>query len=185
MFLVAAVAANFRDFQKRRGRKYKSDEHALQAEAHYNRHMKKFAEHNAKFQKGEVTFQIGENEFTDKNNTEVIAKICRTTRPKNMRALPIAQDPSTFPAGAASVNYTSYMQPIVDQLDCGSCWAFATVAQLEFLYKKNSPVYNYVMSPQYLVDCDLADSGCDGGWPGNAMGKVFENKLECFVLTCN
>lgn len=177
--LVAAVAADFGDFQKKHGRKYKNAEQALKAEAHFKRNMKKFEEHNAKFQAGEVSFTIGENQFSDKNHTEVIAAICKTVAPKDMRALPAVQLPSTFPAGAASKDYTSWMQPVVDQGDCGSCWAFATVAQLESVYKRNSPVYNYVMSPQYLVDCSTAspNTGCDGGWPSVAMTKILSSGM--------
>lgn len=165
--LVAAVAADFGEFQKKRGRRYKNDEQALKAEGHYKRHRRFFDEHNARFQAGEVTFTVGDNEFADQNNTEVIADLCKTVLPRGERAV---QAPNTFPAGAASRDYTSQMQPIVNQGSCGSCWAFAAVAQLEAFYKKNS--YNYVMSPQYLVDCSRGtNQGCNGGWPATAMSE--------------
>lgn len=170
--LVAAVTADFSEFMKKRGRKYKSAEEASRAEGHYNRHKKFFDEHNAKFAAGKVHFKVGENEFTDQNNTELVAQMCRTIQPKQMRAAQGEQDPDTFPPGAPSANWTYTMQPIAYQGNCGSCWAFATVAQLESLYKRNS--YNYVMSPQYIVDCSHTspNSGCDGGWPGKAMSKL-------------
>lgn len=169
--LAAAVAADFSDFQERFGKEYKNAEEALKAEAYYLMHLKYFDEHNAKFAAGEVTFTVGETKFSDQNHTEVIAKICRTTPPKTMRALPAVQDPSTFPAGEPSKDWTSIMQPVVDQGNCGSCWTFATVAQLESVYKRNSN--NYVMSQQYLVDCsrDQPNNGCNGGWPAVAMGR--------------
>lgn len=174
--LVAAVAADFGDFKKRHNRKYRDFEHAAQAEAHYNRHKKLFDEHNAKFAAGEVTFTVGENDFADRNITEVIARICGTTPPKDMRALPAIKATTLFPPGAASIDWSYLMQPIANQGNhCGSCWAFATVAQLESLYKRNSPPYSYVMSPQYLIDCDPINvDGCsEGGWPAFAMGKMF------------
>lgn len=168
--LVAAVSANFTDFQKRHGKKYKDHEHSLKAQAHYDRHVKFFKEHNAKFAAGEVLFEVGENQFTDQNNTEVIMKICRSKPSKSMRALPAL--PYTYPTGAPSRDFTSIMQPVVDQGQCGSCWAFAAVAQIESVYKRNSSAYaNYVLSQQYLVDCDTYDDGCDGGWSRSAMGK--------------
>lgn len=173
--LMAAVTADFSEFQKRHGRTYDTAEHALKAKAHYNRHKKIIDEHNAKFEAGDVSFTIGVNQFADRNNTEVIAEICKTLPPKkNMRALPAVQDASTFPAGVAARNYTSWMQPVANQGRCGSCWAFATVAQLESVYKRNSPAYNFLMSPQYLVDCDIENFGCSGGWPDEAMSKIFQ-----------
>ena len=51
---------------------------------------------------------------------------------------------------------------VKDQGSCGSCWAFATIDNLEALYclykKKVLP-----FSVQMLVDCDTYDSGCNGG----------------------
>lgn len=110
--LVAAVADDFGEFQKKRGRKYKNAEQALQAEGHYKRHKKFFDEHNARFEAGEVTFTVGDNEFTDRNDTEVIDELCKTVPPRGERAV---QAPNTFPAGAASRDYTSQMPPIVNQ----------------------------------------------------------------------
>ena len=47
--------------------------------------------------------------------------------------------------------------------------AFATVVTLEAAYnmKQGSVVGNY--SEQQLVDCDTADSGCNGGYPTSGM----------------
>eukprot|EP00906_Rhabdomonas_costata_P017657 RCo025521 len=53
--------------------------------------------------------------------------------------------------------------PIKDQANCGSCWAFATVGQLEVylaaIYQKA-----FSFSEQYLTSCDTAETGCNGGW---------------------
>ena len=43
-----------------------------------------------------------------------------------------------------------------------------------------SPSYNTVLGPQYLVDCDLNDYGCGGGWPTTAMSK-FQDKIFNFI----
>ena len=55
------------------------------------------------------------------------------------------------------------MTPVKDQGNCGSCWAFATTAEIQgqykIKYKKNMDV-----SEQQVVDCNTFDYGCDGGW---------------------
>jgi cathepsin F len=51
---------------------------------------------------------------------------------------------------------------VKDQMKCGSCYAFATVGNLEGLYAANKGVMK-TFSEQFLVDCDTGDSGCNGG----------------------
>ncbi|KAL4161436.1 hypothetical protein PRNP1_001990 [Phytophthora ramorum] len=62
------------------------------------------------------------------------------------------------------------------QGQCGSCWAFATVAALEAAQciangDKKAPSY----SEQQLVSCDTKDFGCNGGAPVYAMEYVRDN----------
>jgi len=66
--------------------------------------------------------------------------------------------------------------PIKDQGQCGSCWAFSTVAFLEsqnLIAGGDSQTY----SEQQLVDCDTAgvDQGCSGGLMHTAFA-YFQSK---------
>lgn len=47
---------------------------------------------------------------------------------------------------------------VKDQLNCGSCWAFATLEYIEGQIQNGNS-----LSPQQLVDCDNYDNSCDGG----------------------
>ncbi len=53
--------------------------------------------------------------------------------------------------------------PVKNQGNCGSCWAFATVAPLESVIKINEGI-NVDLSEQWLVNCNRDSWGCDGGW---------------------
>jgi len=57
--------------------------------------------------------------------------------------------------------------PVRNQGDCGSCWSFTALAEVEsqLLIKKSA---TYSLSTQQLVDCDPYDGGCTGGWMYNA-----------------
>jgi parallel beta-helix repeat protein len=57
--------------------------------------------------------------------------------------------------------------PADDQLDCGSCWAFAACGATEAHIK----IYEGVtvdLSEQQSIDCNSSGSDCDGGWSGVA-----------------
>ncbi len=53
--------------------------------------------------------------------------------------------------------------PVKDQGNCGSCWAFGTVAPLESAIKIEEGI-NVDLSEQWLVSCNRDGWGCDGGW---------------------
>jgi C1A family cysteine protease len=67
--------------------------------------------------------------------------------------------------------------PIKNQEQCGSCWAFATVATTEGLYEINGNTLTS-FSEQQIVSCDKTCAGCNGGWPYLAMAYVAANGLE-------
>ena len=67
------------------------------------------------------------------------------------------------------------VNPVKNQGQCGSCWAFSTTQCCEGAeFLKYNVLYSF--SEQSLVDCEKTDSGCNGGLPVNAFDFIIN---EC------
>ncbi len=90
---------------------------------------------------------------------------------KKMRK--VASGPAAFDwRNVGGVNYSS---PILNQGRCGSCVAFASVAQLETALniKRKTPHSPWAFSPQFIFSC--GGGKCDKGWiPTDAL-KFLQN----------
>jgi len=67
---------------------------------------------------------------------------------------------------------------ILNQGECGSCWAFGTCETLSdrFCIHSNGSV-NVSLSELDLVTCDNGNSGCEGGWPDMAWDYAIQSGL--------
>ena len=84
-----------------------------------------------------------------------------------------------------NVSGVNYLSPIRNQGNCGSCYAFGSMAMLEARIRiiTNGSVQP-VFSTQDVVGCSNYSQGCDGGFPYLIAGKYAEDygvvEEECF-----
>jgi C1A family cysteine protease len=76
----------------------------------------------------------------------------------------------------ASVDWrtnSNVVGPVRSQGGCGSCWAFTAVDNMAMAYGMRYGK-QIQLSPQQLIDCDLKQGGCGGGWPTTAWTKYYQ-----------
>ena len=69
----------------------------------------------------------------------------------------------------ARTKWGKCVHAIRDQQQCGSCWAFSASEVLSdrFCIASNGTI-DVILSPEYMLQCDTSDYGCDGGYLNNA-----------------
>ena len=95
--------------------------------------------------------------------------------PVSPNTLSYVQDlPTSF--DWTSVDGTNYVSAIRNQGQCGSCYAFASMAMLEARLRiRTSNKLQRVFSPQEVVSCSPYAQGCAGGFPYLIAGKHAED----------
>ncbi len=75
-----------------------------------------------------------------------------------------------------NVNGTNWLGPVMNQGNCGSCVAFASVATLEATYRINAalPWLAPTFSPQQLFNC--GGGACNYGWQPSGAASFLKNK---------
>jgi len=90
-----------------------------------------------------------------------LSKVTPSTLTVDLEALPTNFDPRQ--------KWPSCIHGILDQEQCGSCWAFGAAESFSdrICIQTNGSV-NVTLSPEDLVSCDNACDGCGGGFANAA-----------------
>jgi len=118
--------------------------------------------------------------FADLSEEEFIAAYTGLNRPLASDDSPALSDEALAAELDDAVDWTTRgaVNPIKNQGQCGSCWAFSTVGTLESAWQINNGAL-YSLAEQQLVDCDKSDNGCSGGWPHTAYDSYISRAGYC------
>ena len=162
----------------------------------FRKNIEMINQHNLEYTVGLQTFELASNFFTDLTLDEIKQHL--NIRP--MKRSDFQRQMVTLDAKLSARNRTEKKEfnilksttsvdwrksgkvaPIQDQLDCGSCWAFASVSAIESLIaiKSNKPLIK--LSEQNVIDCATSPLyygfGCNGGDSGEAMRYIVEHGI--------
>jgi len=134
----------------------------------WEKNLKHIQSHNMRADLGHHNYKLAMNQFGDMTNAEFVSQMNGYNKTKDMVR---PQGGSLFmaPSNVAlpdEVDWRKegYVNAVKNQGQCGSCWAFSTVASLEGqMFKKTGTLPS--LSEQNLVDCSdkFGNLGCDGG----------------------
>jgi len=178
------VQQQFFEWQKAHGRVYSSTAEQNLRMAHFARNSLEVAELNSAeshLQNGAV-FKL--NHFADWSIEELASLRGFKASQVNVTGWKQAA-PSKRMTAPDSVDWRTkgVVNPIKDQGQCGSCWAFSTTANVESMIALKSGTLTS-LSEQFLVDCDhncgqyrnmnACDQGCNGGLMPNAFKYIMQ-----------
>lgn len=165
-------------FQKRFNKFYTTLDELEKRFSIFKTNLKLIMEHNLI---PNQNFTMGINQFTDLTPEEFKTIYASGYKPlQSYGCVSYSNHESDLPKLLDWVS-TGVVNPVRDQGQCGSCWAFATTANAESVWAISTGEL-FDLSEQYLVDCATGlgyfNMGCNGGQPDSAL-KYMINKGQC------
>ncbi|XP_054154851.1 cathepsin L-like proteinase [Oppia nitens] len=122
-------------------------------ESVFAENYRKIAEHNWEAERGIYTYTMGVNAFTDMTSKEFLEKFTTKMPTIDIQKLrPFQLNVSVTVPDSLDWRSLGKVGPIKNQGQCGSCWAFATVAILESRLAIKRGSYRS-LSEQEIIDC--------------------------------
>nr|XP_033781314.1 cathepsin K-like [Geotrypetes seraphini] len=142
----------------------------------WEKNLRYITAHNLEFSLGKHTYELAMNHLGDMTSEEILATMTGLKVPA-MHSTNTTYFPDWVEKVPDYIDYRKkgYVTPVQNQGKCGSCWAFSSVGALEGQLKRKTGKL-VPLSPQNLIDCDMDNSGCSGGYMTNAFGYVRDNK---------
>ncbi|KAL3639838.1 Cysteine protease xcp2 [Castilleja foliolosa] len=164
----------FESWIEKHGKMYKSIEEKLRKFEIFKVNLKHIDERN----KIVSNYWLGLNKFADMSHGEfkkfyLRLKVDRSTKRNES---PPKMKQSGFEDLPDSVDWRTkgVVTQVKDQGQCGSCWAFSTVAAVEGINKIVTGTLTS-LSEQQLIDCDTYNNGCNGGYMDVAFAYIISN----------
>jgi len=192
--LGLAIAGNpFDAYVKQYKKTYKKGtEEYTRREATWQANVRKIKQHQAAAVAAGEQPWLGINKFTDmsaeefKNSGYIMKESLKVGQQdaRSCLANGVTLDRSKLPEDTPTSwdwRTKGVVKPIQNQGQCGSCWAFSTIASIETALALNNSQLSK-LSEQEIVDCStgcvledgqqVCNQGCNGGWPWSALTDI-------------
>jgi C1A family cysteine protease len=164
-------SSKFEEWKQTYGVQYPNDYEDGYRKMIFKQNVQKIEEHNAD---PSQTYKMGINQFTDLTNDEFIAIYLNPIISQQSETEVVSDFILSEGEPNADIDWVAkgMVTPVKNQGQCGSCWAFSAVGQIESFFLQKGSSTN--LAEQQLVDCSgsYGNQGCNGGWPRNAMNYV-------------
>ena len=120
------------------------------------------------------TFSVGLNKFACFTPSEYRSLLARKTPSIRRQAINKLSTKNDLP-DSVDWREKGIVNKVLDQGNCGGCWAFGTIQACESAY---ALVHNELLScsEQNLVDCCTTCHGCNGGIESNALDYILNQQ---------